>query len=198
MKACEGIKAGDLMNESIDIRLEQVGKQSQGLAQAAWQYMQDCKKADNGYTAGLGCLENFDSAQAVEEAWVRQAMNESEGKNLPDGWVPAVQFYALNQDEQIVGMLNMRLQLSDFLLNDGGNIGYSVHPSFRRRGVAHAMLSQCLDYARDRGMHRLLLTCSADNVGSKKTILSCGGKFEDSCLIPGEGVHERYWIDLES
>jgi hypothetical protein len=33
------MKAGDLMNESIDIRLEQVGKQSQGLAQTAWQYM---------------------------------------------------------------------------------------------------------------------------------------------------------------
>lgn len=179
------------------IRLEQVGEQSQRLARSAWQYMQDCKAADNGYTAGLGSLEDLESIQAVEENWIPQVINETEGKHLPDGWVPAIEFCALNQDNQIVGMIQLRLELNDFLFNYLGNIGYSVHPDFRCRGYAHYMLHECLGSARQHGLDRVLVTCSVDNEGSRRTILSCGGRFEDTRLDPEEGLCQRYWIDLQ-
>jgi predicted acetyltransferase len=41
-----------------------------------------------------------------------------------------------------------------------------------------------------------LITCNADNVASKKTILACGG-VEDTPTIEEDGtVIKRFWITL--
>jgi predicted acetyltransferase len=48
-----------------------------------------------------------------------------------------------------------------------------------------------LGEARARGLDRVLLVCAADNVGSARTILRCGGVLE-----PGSGPTNRYWIEL--
>ena len=58
------------------------------------------------------------------------------------------------------------------------------------------MLQHGLGVARDLGIARALVTCDVGNVGSEKTILSCGGVFEDEVDMPdGAGTRARYWID---
>ncbi|BDR55373.1 hypothetical protein KIMH_14840 [Bombiscardovia apis] len=184
------------MGASQEIRLEQVSEDSQVYAQAAWQFMRDCKAADKGFTAGLGCLESFDNPEEVEEGWVKEAIREALGEDLPEGWVPAIQYYAINQRGQLVGMIQLRLDLTEPLLEHGGNIGYSVHPQFRRRGYAEYMLEECLTQARAHGLERVLLTCRETNEGSKHTILACGGSLENTVSVPEEGLVQRYWINL--
>ena len=52
--------------------------------------------------------------------------------NIPESKIPAITyFYVREADDRIVGMINIRLALNDFLRKEGGHIGYSVRPTER-------------------------------------------------------------------
>ena len=93
---------------------------------------------------------------------------------------------------QALGFLNLRLRLNDYLLEKGGHIGYSIRPSERGKGYAKESLRQGLQVAKDKNIHRALVTCSIKNPASRAVILANGGQLED---IRHET--ERYWVDLE-
>ncbi|HWW61680.1 MAG TPA: GNAT family N-acetyltransferase, partial [Thermoanaerobaculia bacterium] len=89
------------------------------------------------------------------------------GIDLPEGWVPSVTLFGF-VGETIVGRLQLRLRLNDFLWKVGGQIGYVVLPRFRRRGYARSMLRQGLERARVAGMKRVLITCDPTNAASRR------------------------------
>lgn len=93
--------------------------------------------------------------------------------------------------EEFVGYLALRHELNDFLLEQGGHIGYAVRPSRRREGHASRALAQSLEHARELGLERVLVTCDDDNEPSARTIERNGGVLEDV-----RGEKRRYWIDL--
>ncbi len=117
-----------------------------------------------------------------------------------DGCVPSTVYLAVREaDDTLVGMIDCRHFLSDFLLSYGGHIGYSVHPAHRRKGYAKEMLALALDaYYRPRGVARVLVTCDRDNEASRRTILANGGRMENEVADePGLGKSgwiQRYWI----
>ena len=80
----------------------------------------------------------------------------------------------------MVGFLAVRHGLNDFLLEQGGHIGYSVRPSARGRGHASRALGLGLDHAAALGLDRVLLTCEPGNVASQRTIERAGGVYEDT------------------
>jgi DNA polymerase-3 subunit alpha (Gram-positive type) len=99
------------------------------------------------------------------------------------------------ENDKILGMCNVRHHLNDLLMNVGGHIGYSVHPEYRRKGIATFMLLEALKYCESLDMSKVLVTCLKSNEASRKTILKCGGIFEDLRYINNEEI-ERYWIYL--
>ncbi len=138
---------------------------------------------------GYGGYEDFD-------AWLTGMRNRRTGTNLPQGYVPE-NFYLCYADGVLVGVLNLKFTLTEYLLNYGGHIGYAVRPSRRRQGLATRMLGQSLEIARTLGMTRLLCVCDADNLPSERTILRNGGVLEDVRFDPEERVEvKRYWITL--
>ena len=97
----------------------------------------------------------------------------------------------------MVGVFNLKFELTEFLLNFGGHIGYAVKPSRRNRGCASQMLKQGLDIARELGFVRVLCVCDEDNIASERVIIKNGGIFENRLYDDEEKVFvKRYWIDL--
>lgn len=96
----------------------------------------------------------------------------------PEGIVPMTTLWWVEGDEYLGG-LSIRHELTDSLRQLGGHIGYTVRPSARRQGHANAMLAAALPIARGLGIDPALLTCDADNEGSRRVIESNGGVFED-------------------
>lgn len=106
--------------------------------------------------------------------------------------------YWITDDGDVVGFIQLRHALNDFLENVGGHIGYSVRPSARRQGHARRALGLVLDEARRLGLERVLLTCDEDNAASARTIESQGGELQDvfDGAAYGTGPKRRYWITL--
>lgn len=110
--------------------------------------------------------------------------------------VPQSPFWIVLGNEY-AGRLNIRHELNETLRQFGGHIGYAVRPSMRRRGIATRALELGLVEARDLGLNRVLVTCSDDNIGSRKVIEANGGVLEDvvETVFHPEPVR-RYWIKV--
>ena len=92
---------------------------------------------------------------------------------------------------EFVGNLAIRHELTPYLLELGGHVGYSVRPSRRREGHARRALALALPVCKELGIDRVLVTCDLDNEASRRTIEANGGVQEDV----REGKR-RYWINL--
>lgn len=110
--------------------------------------------------------------------------------------VPESVYWAVVDDE-VVGVIALRHRLTDQLARFGGHVGYEVRPSWRRRGVATAMLRALLATERARDIGRLLVTCAPSNVGSRRAIEACGGVL-DGIVYVEEVARDtcHYWIEV--
>jgi predicted acetyltransferase len=143
---------------------------------------------------GTGPLRRMED----EREWLDFNRAAEDPETLPEGLVAAEQFaYLREEDQKIVGMIQFRHELNDYLRAYGGHIGYSVRPSERRKGYAKRMLADCLDICRAFGLTRVLVTCHEDNEGSRRTILANGGVYENTVYSErDDATHQRYWISL--
>lgn len=119
---------------------------------------------------------------------------ESRGVGLPEGRVPA-DFLVAEVDGRPVGRVSIRHRLNEFLLQEGGHIGYAVAPEFRRRGYATAIVREAVKRLAALGVDRVLVTCDDGNHASAGTIEKAGGVLEDVRPIASGGPPKRrYWI----
>ena len=126
------------------------------------------------------------------EDWLKIVEQQEDAENLPEGWVPAIQFISVDEENRPLGFLALRLLLNEKLFIEGGHIGYSIRPSQRRKGLAKLQLELGLAEARKQGLERVLITCDEDNEASRRTILSAGGIYENTI-----DRSRRYWIDID-
>ena len=145
-------------------------------------------------------MDGTDSLKAFEnpQDWIEHINRQKNPLTVPEGRVPSTQYMLVREDDRkIVGMIQIRHCLNDFLKKYGGHIGYSVAPSERRKGYATLMLKTVLPKCRKLGIDQVLITCIRGNEGSRRTILTNGGTYESTVYEPNEGIYfERYWINL--
>lgn len=136
-------------------------------------------------------------ANSIEE-WLSQVEKNRHWNTVQEGWMPAEQYIAVDtRNNTVVGMLNFRKELNEYLLNYIGHIGYSIAPSRRRQGLGTLMLELALIEARKFKLDRVLVTCTDDNVASAGVIENNGGVLEDKRVDPGDQkLTRRYWISL--
>lgn len=106
-------------------------------------------------------------------------------------------FFLLDEDrDRLLGAVNIRHYLNDYLLREGGHIGDGIRPSERRKGYATEMVRLALIECKKLGIDRVLMVCDKENTGSAKSILKNGGVLENEFVDEDGNVEQRYWIDL--
>lgn len=146
---------------------------------------------DKDAFAGCTCLEECETA----DEWLSLLKEYSKGI---EGRVPSTTYLAVRlSDHRVVGITDLRHHIDHPILSLwGGHIGYSVRPDERGRGYAREMLRLQLENCSARGIKHVLVTCSASNIASEKTILANGGWFERDVEVDGE-IIRRYWIAIK-
>lgn len=105
--------------------------------------------------------------------------------------------YGVFDDEKLVGGFNIRHILKGDLINYGGNIGFLIRPSERKKGYGVNMLSLALEKAREIGLEKVLISCRDNNIGSAKIIEKNGGIYKNNYYDEKlKKMYKRYWIDL--
>lgn len=129
--------------------------------------------------------ELFDKTESYEE-WLQAVANNANIETVSPNWVLTDTFFAIDDEtEEIVGIIDLRHSLNDFLINLG-NCGYSVRPSERNKGFATEMLRQVIEIARQSGLEVIHLSVENGNIPSIKTIIKNGGVYERSFELEGE------------
>ena len=132
---------------------------------------------------GSEMLDNIDEY----EVWLKSVTDNSSPETVNPEWVLTDTFFAINDKEEIVGIIDLRHELKGFLV-DFGNSGYSVRPSERRKGYATEMLRLIIEAAKKSDMSSLQLSIERSNEPSIKTIIKNNGKYERSFELEREPV----------
>lgn len=146
---------------------------------------------------GSGGLDRFTGDY---EGWLLKL--EADRNRIPDEKrSPGETYFLVRQsDKRIVGMINIRYVLNERLKKYGGNIGYSIRPTERRKGYNKINLYLALKLCQLHGVKKVLLDADTDNPASWKTIEALGGAmlreyFDDEfdhCMV------RDYEIDVDA
>ncbi len=146
---------------------------------------------------GSGGLDRFTGDY---EGWLLKL--EADRNRIPDEKrSPGETYFLVRQsDKRIVGMINIRYVLNERLKKYGGNIGYSIRPTERRKGYNKINLYLALKLCQLHGVKKVLLDANTDNPASWKTIEALGGAmlreyFDDEfdhCMV------RDYEIDVDA
>ena len=149
--------------------------------------------AESPIINGSAGLDRFSSI----EIWLEELKKRSCEDTVPKGLVPSSTYLAVREkDNYIVGMIDIRHYLNEYLTQVGGNIGYGVRKTERNKGYAKQMLKLALEKCKELKIKKVLITCDEDNIASEKVILSANAKLEDIRNVDGENK-KRFWIDLQ-
>ncbi|MHB1150746.1 MAG: GNAT family N-acetyltransferase [Eubacteriales bacterium] len=123
---------------------------------------------------GTGGLDRYLKEYSYSE-WLTKVLSDIDIANIPEGRVPAYTYFYVREDDEIVGMINIRLALNDFLRKEGGHIGYCIRPTERRKGYGTKMLRESLGFCKTIGLNEIIISCDKNNLASAGVIIKCGG-----------------------
>ncbi len=124
-------------------------------------------------------------------------LDNLEIKEPKDGKVPDSVFFLLDIERNILlGAVNIRHYLNDYLFRFGGHIGDGIRPSERGKGYATEMIRLSLIECKKLGIDKVLMVCDKSNTASAKTIIKNGGILEKEFVDEDGEINQRYWIDI--
>ena len=127
------------------------------------------------------------------QGMLKELSNQEKGIGVKEGWVSDSTFWLVDNQHRVLGA-NIRHQLTEYLYNAGGHIGYGIRPLERWKGYATKLLELSLIEAKKLGINDVLVVCDAGNVGSERTIIKNGGRPDTDYIEEDGNVIKRYWI----
>ena len=131
------------------------------------------------------------------ETWLRWMDEDAHEDSCPPGAVPQTMYFAVKDDDRLIGAVTVRHKLNERTNNEsgGGHVGFGVRPTERRKGYAKIILQLALEKLAERGINDVMINCASDNTGSEKTILSCGAVLCDEVINKAGDRAKRFFID---
>lgn len=109
-----------------------------------------------------------------------------------------VSFIIFKECDKIVGTINVRWNLTEAMKRFGGNIGYGIRPTERRKEYNKINLYLGLIESKKLGLDRMMLDCDVKNLGSSKTMEALGGVLERIEINPYDGIMTSvYWFNVD-
>ena len=127
------------------------------------------------------------------EDWVKMIKDNA---NIGDNdWGKSLTYLVFNDEDELVGLLNIRYDLTSEKAMEFGHIGYGVRPSQRRKGYATKMLQFALNECKKYELEKVIVACYKENKASANVILKNNGKLikENNTLIE---INEYWKINL--
>ena len=149
----------------------------------------------NSEIHGVGSIQRYVNEY---EMWLKM-VEDNWNRQVSDVLVPSHTYFLIRKnDNRIVGMIDIRLALTEQLRKYGGNIGYSIRPTERGKGYGKINLYLALKVCDKYGLEKVMLDCDKTNNASAHTIISLGG------ILTKEGYNDvagtivqDYWIDVK-
>ena len=159
--------------------------------QKAKEYINEFYKY-NSQINGTGHLDKY-LKESTYKKWLEYIKKL---ENTPEpGFVTASTYFLIENDE-IIGMINIRHYLNESLLELGGHIGYSIRPTKRGNGYNKINLYLGLKKCQDLGLEKVLITADDNNPASYRTIEALGGILENKVELDNKETYRRYWINV--
>lgn len=147
---------------------------------------------------GTGSLDKIYEGYTFEQALERCLNMEDEEYAKSVNRSASKTFLLIREnDNKIIGTINVRWNLPEAMQKFGGNIGYGVRPTERRKGYNKINLYLGLIEAKKLGLDRVMLDCASDNIGSDKTMQALGGMLDREEIDPADGLLTKvYYFDV--
>jgi predicted acetyltransferase len=136
-----------------------------------------------------------DIEQLSFEEWISKTISFRSKETCPSEYVVADTYFLTSNKKYIIGAVNIKYDLNEYLEKYGGNIGYGIRKSERGKGYAKKLLQFGLGVLRKQKKKYAQISCKKSNVASSKTIISCGGVLVRNELLNNE-IKEIYSIEL--
>lgn len=131
------------------------------------------------------------------EDWLKQTLDNAKQETVHADWVLADTFFVVDSTtDTLIGMIDIRHELNEFLASYGGHIGYGVRPSQRKKGCGAVLLRMALQHAASLGLTQVMLACDEENAASRATILKCGGLLNNTVRYQDQSIVQVFWIPL--
>lgn len=113
-----------------------------------------------------------------------------------DNLFPSEEYMLIREDDnRLIGMINIRTHLTPSLKECGGHIGYGVRPTERQKGYNKINLYLALKRCQELGIEECLLDCTDDNIASYKTMEALGGRLIKKYYDKRHGLCRKYLIN---
>lgn len=147
---------------------------------------------------GEGPRSNTGLTRIEYTAWMGDSYRNSRATTAREDWVPSTTLFAVRKkDNKIIGNTCIRHNLNQEILQQyGGHIGYAVCPGERGKGYGTSILELTLDYCRNIGLNKVMLSCYKNNKASRRIIEKCGGIFERAFREKDQEILV-YWINIQ-
>ena len=184
-----------ILKEGIDFKFRLIDPTIEYKEQAE-EYIEEFYEYNSNIN-GVGGLDRYLKDSTYEE-WLIKIDNDLKRKVTEQKVPTKTMFLIRENDNMLVGTINIRLALNEKLRKRNGNIGYSIRPTQRGKGYNKINLYLGLCECKKYNLDKVMLDCEKSNLASAKTIISLGGELEREYFDDElKEMEQVYWIDVD-